>query len=236
MSKFERLIKKIALFGLSLILCVAMIGCKSDKNKTDTDTETSAGDQSEGVVINKDEQSEDEVVINQAEQADQSNLDQQITPINEIETVSDVEVAKSIVEDVSQVANPEIDSSLKGIFLIVKHDGKLKEVPFQYNLLNWLIDQDKPVIVELIADYSPPSQKSLPYLNGIADYYGDEALVVKIDIEQNENLIQDFDIQYLPAYRIAKDKTLYNVENAFDPTAKPSLFDKIEQVLNEQQD
>ena len=233
MSKFERLIKKIALFGLSLILCVAMIGCKSDKNKTDTDTETSAGDQSEGVVINKDEQSEDEVVINQAEQADQSNLDQQITPINEIETVSDVEVAKSIVEDVSQVANPEIDSSLKGIFLIVKHDGKLKEVPFQYNLLNWLIDQDKPIIVELVADYSPPSQKSLPYLNGIADYYGDKAMVIKIDIEQNKNLIQDFDIQYLPAYRIAKNKTLYNVENAFDPTAKPSLFDKIEQVLND---
>lgn len=234
MSKLELLIRKTVVFGLSLILCITMIGCKSDKNKTDTDAKTNAGDQSKDeVVINQDKQSEDEVVINQADQAGQSNLDKQITPISEIETVSDLNAAKSIIDDVSQVSGLEIDSNTKGIALIVKHDNKLKEVPFQYNLLNWLIDQDKPIIVELVADYSPPSQKSLPYLNGIADYYGDKAMVIKIDIEQNKNLIQDFDIQYLPAYRIAKNKTLYNVENAFDPTAKPSLFDKIEQVLND---
>ncbi|NLJ70082.1 MAG: hypothetical protein GX328_01265 [Clostridiaceae bacterium] len=233
MSELERLIRKTVIFGLSLILCLTLIGCKSDKNKTDADKGANAGDQSnEEGLINQDGQAEDEVIINQPNQAGQSNLDQQITPISEIEAVSDLEAAKLIVDDVSQVASLEIDSDIKGINLIVKHDGKLKEVPFQYNLLNWLIDQEKPVIVELVADYSPPSLKSLPYLNGIADHYGDKALVIKIDIEQNKNLIQDFDIQYLPAYRIAKDKTLYNVENAFDPTAKPSLFDKIEQVLN----
>lgn len=234
MGKLGRLIRKTIVFGLILIVSVTVIGCKSDKKKTDSDTETVTGDQSKDqIVVNEAKQPQDEVVVNQPNQAEQFNLDQQITPISEIEAVSDLEAAKSIVDDVSKINNLEIDSNMKGIVLIVKHDGKLKEVPFQYNLLNWLIEQDKPVIVELVADYSPPSQKSIPYLNGLANHYDGKALVIKIDIEQNENLIQDFDIQYLPAYRVAKDKTLYNVENAFDPTAKPSLFDKIEKVLND---
>ncbi|HHU53795.1 MAG TPA: thioredoxin family protein [Clostridiaceae bacterium] len=228
MSKLGRLIRKTIVFGLILIVCITMIGCKSDKNKTDTDDQSQ-----EGASVNQEEKSQDEVMINQADEAGKSNLDQQITPINEIEPVSDLEAANAIVADVSKVNNLDIDSNIKGIMMIVEHDGKLKEVPLQYNLINWLIEQEKPVIIELVADYSPPSQKSLPYLNGIASHYGDKALVMKIDIEQNENLIQDFDIEYLPAYRIAKNKTVYNVENSFDPTAKPSLFDKIEQVLSD---
>ena len=148
--------------------------------------------------------------------------------------VSDLEAAKSIVDDVSQIGSMEIDSNTKGISLILKHDGKLKEVPFQYDLIKWLLEQDKPAIIELVADYSPPSQKSLPYLNGIAAHYEESAFVIKIDIEQNKNLIESFNIEYLPAYRVAKGGTLFNVENAFNPTAKPSLFDNIEQALNTQ--
>ena len=160
-------------------------------------------------------------------------LDQQVTPVSDVEEVTDSDAAKSIIDSLSETNDLEIDSENKGVNLILKHDNELKSVALEYSFVDWIAKQTKPVIVEFVADYSEPSVKSLPYLNGIADHYSDSAIVVLVDIEEAPSFVDIFEIEYLPTYFVSKDLTLYVVETSFNPKADPSLFDKIEQILNQ---
>ena len=86
---------------------------------------------------------------------------------------------------------------------------------------------------EFVADYSEPAKNSLPYLYGIAGQYSDKLLVCKVDIEQNQDLIDLMELEYLPTYYVSKDYTLYQAATSFDPYANPSLFDNIDKILNQ---
>ncbi|MDI9490334.1 MAG: thioredoxin domain-containing protein [Bacillota bacterium] len=215
MKNLKKLMKKAMILSLSLIMCLMLISCGS---KDDQDT-----------ADKKDESVEDENTGVQENLP--PALDKQITPISDIEQVTDSETAKTIISDLTEVAELTTDSDNKGVSVILKHDDKLKSVPLEYSFINWISEQTKPVIIEFVADYSEPSNKSLPYLYAMADKYSDTAIVALVDIEQTPRFVDDFDLEYVPTYYVSKNLTLYVVETSFDPTAEPSLLDKIEQVL-----
>lgn len=176
---------------------------------------------------------EDKVASNDQLSAQQNSLDSQVTPIQNVEKITDEQVVDSLIKEVSQVDKLEKSADNKGVSLIVKHDGKLKEVPVEYPLVNWVSEQNKPVLIEFVAEYSEPAKKSLPYLYGIAEKYMDKFLVCKVDIEQNEEFIDSFELEYLPTYYISKNLTLFNVATGFDPYAQPSIIDNIEKVISQ---
>lgn len=206
-----------------LILClsisVSLISC--GKNSEDSDN---SGAQAEG---------ESQIVASENNNPVTASLDSQLTPIQDVEMISDEEIVDSIIKDVTKTGDMEPSEENKGVSLILKHDGKLKEVPFRYPLVNWISEQDKPVLIEFVADYSEPSTKSLPYLNGIAEKYTDDMFVCKVDVKENFQFVDTFELEYLPTYYVSKNLTLYNVAVGFDPYANPSLIDNIDKVINE---
>ncbi len=211
--------RKSILLLLIIVFSFSVIGCGKKKDQADTSNSVS--------------NAQDEVSVNDEPAPKQNSIDSQVTPIQDIEKITDEEVVDSIIKEVSQIGELEKSTDNKGISLIVKHDGKLKEIAVEYPFVNWVSEQNKPVLIEFTAEYSEPAKKSLPYLYGIAEKYTDKILVCKVDIEQTPQFVDTFELEYVPTYYVSKNLVLYTVATGFDPYANPSLIDNIEKVVNE---
>ena len=219
MFKVKSLIKSLALIVLCLIMSLGLVACKKD-NKEQAEANNSEATAS---------------IDQQQAAGKQVSIDDKLTPITNVDEVTDGELADSIIESASEVGKLESDSSYEGAYLITKHEGSLKAVPIRYSLGNWLGEQKKPVLLEFVADYSEPSRKSIPYLNALADKYRDDLLVVKVNIEGHKDYVDSYQLEYVPTFYVCKSLILYNVATGFDPYASPSLIDNIERVLNDKQ-
>lgn len=219
MINLKSLMKRLALVSLCLVISLSLVACKKDdKGQTEASNPEASGtaghENSAG--------------------GKRVSIDDKLTPIANIDEVTDGELADGIVESVSEVGKLESDSEYKGAFLITKHEGSLKAVPLRYNLGNWLGEQKKPVLLEFVADYSEPSRKSIPYLNALADKYKDELLVVKVGVEGHKDYVDSYKLEYVPTFYVCKSLTLFTVATGFDPY-DTSIIDNIERVLNGKQ-
>lgn len=215
MKKSIDMSKKLLIFLLAAFLCIGMIGCKNDSQN---DPQTNTGTESANV--------------NTEPATPANSIDNELTPIENVEVITDAEVTSTLLADLSELSDLTMDPAYKGVELIAKHDGKLKSIPLEYPFVNWVSKQDKPVLIEFVASYSEPAQKSLPYLYSIAEKYDGDLLVCKVDIEAMPEYVNTFELEYVPTFYVSKDLTLYIVSNGFDPYASPSLVENIEQVIN----
>ncbi len=214
MKKTAEISKKILILFLTIFLCFSLISCgKNDKEAKTDNSETP------------------ENTSSQAPEIPPNSIDNELTPVSNVEAITDPEVIKTLTEDLTEVANLTADPSYKGVELIAKHDGKLKSIPIEYPFVNWVSEQKKPVLIEFWASYSEPAKKSLPYLYAMADKYDGDLLVCKVNVEEMPGYVDTFELKYVPTFYVSKDLTLFIVSTGFDPYANPSLPENIEQVI-----
>ncbi|MFC1654064.1 thioredoxin [Patescibacteria group bacterium] len=61
-----------------------------------------------------------------------------------------------------------------------------------------VIKSDKPVLVDFFAEWCGPCKMAAPVLDKLADEYKDKALIVKVDVDQNQELAQQHGVMSIP--------------------------------------
>lgn len=68
-----------------------------------------------------------------------------------------------------------------------------------------LIDHKVPVLIIFYTEWSEECETIHPTLKDVAAVMGDKAMVIKINVDKNENLAEALRIKAIPTYIIYKD-------------------------------
>ena len=82
---------------------------------------------------------------------------------------------------------------------------------------------DKPVFVDFMADWCGNCELILPTLEGKAAELGDAAVFLKVDVDENEDIAEEYEVTSLPRMIVFKKGA--KVAEMFGN--KPANFDKI---------
>lgn len=76
--------------------------------------------------------------------------------------------------------------------------------------LNALTESNKPILLDFYADWCGPCQTLLPIINDLSAEYKDKAEIVKINVDENQELAMQFQVRSIPALFFIKNKEVIN--------------------------
>lgn len=68
-----------------------------------------------------------------------------------------------------------------------------------------VLGSDKPVMVDFYAEWCGPCKMAAPIIDQLADEYADRALIVKVDVDTNNELAGKYGVMSIPTVIIYKD-------------------------------
>lgn len=96
------------------------------------------------------------------------------------------------------------------------------------NIKNILAQKDKAILLDFYADWCGPCQTLLPVVEELSNEVGDDAIIAKINVDDNKALASMFKVQSIPALFFIKDGKVMDRVNGLVP--KSVLKSKIEQL------
>jgi thioredoxin 1 len=92
-----------------------------------------------------------------------------------------------------------------------------------------LLAQGKPMIVDFWATWCGPCKKVGPYIEQLAEEYGDQAIIGKVDVDENTDLPMQFGVRNIPTILFIKDGQV--VDKQIGAVPKATLEDKLKAIL-----
>jgi len=92
-----------------------------------------------------------------------------------------------------------------------------------------VLKSDKPVMVDLWAEWCGPCRAIAPYVEQLAEEYEGKAVVGKIDIESNPEIANTYSIRNIPTILFFKNGEI--VDKQVGLTAKATLAGKLDALL-----
>lgn len=136
-----------------------------------------------------------------------------------LNTISSSALAQGCPRLLSQNAAHAADSSAK-----VKH---LSDATFKSEVL----DAKQPVLVDFYASWCGPCKMMAPVIESLSKTYGDKIAVYKVDVDENPNLSNKYQIQSIPAIKIFKNGKVIQETRGFTPEA--DLKDLVDKALKQ---
>jgi len=92
------------------------------------------------------------------------------------------------------------------------------------NFLNEVINSDKPVLLDFWASWCGPCRVLSPIIEEISIMYGEKLKVGKINVDEEENLANKFNINSIPSVFILKNGKVVNSFLGYRPLEDVKKF------------
>lgn len=99
-----------------------------------------------------------------------------------------------------------------------------------YSEFNQILENDKPVLVDFWAPWCGYCRRINPAYEKIAEQYGDDIQVLKVNIDDEPELAKDEQIEVIPTLVIYKDKNA--IASIVAPQSKAAIDEFIKESLN----
>ena len=93
-----------------------------------------------------------------------------------------------------------------------------------------LLAEGKPMLVDFWATWCGPCKKIGPYIEELAEKYGDQAIIGKVDVDDNDNLAIRFGIRNIPTV-LFLNKNGEIIDKQVGAAPKAALEAKLQSVL-----
>jgi thioredoxin 1 len=98
------------------------------------------------------------------------------------------------------------------------------------NFEDEVLKSDLPVLVDFWAPWCGPCQMLTPILEDVANEYEGKIKVVKVNVQENQNLASQYGIMAIPNLKIFKDGQAVDEIIGLQP--KEAIREKIEAAIN----
>lgn len=108
-------------------------------------------------------------------------------------------------------------------------------MPRQINKKNFraaVLRHDKPVVVDVWADWCGPCHALAPQFAAAADALEGKARFVKLDADKNQKIVKQYKVRSLPTLLYFKDGEL--VDRSSGVTSKSSILRRVKPLLSEE--
>jgi len=92
-----------------------------------------------------------------------------------------------------------------------------------------LLAQGKPMVVDFWATWCGPCKKVGPYIEELAEQYADQAIIGKVDVDDNDELAMRFGVRNIPTILFIKNGQV--VDKQIGAAPKNILEDKLKAIL-----
>ncbi|MBR1682398.1 MAG: thioredoxin [Bacteroidaceae bacterium] len=92
-----------------------------------------------------------------------------------------------------------------------------------------LVAQGKPMVVDFWATWCGPCKKVGPYVEQLAEEYEGQAIIGKVDVDEEDELAMRFGIRNIPTILFIKDGQV--VDKQIGAAPKNILEDKLKAIL-----